>query len=176
MVVDIVIGCLPCLLVVLSESFELSAGPNHPWCCLAVSAMMMRGMYFSTVTGSSSLNAVVFALIASVNVGIEVYIIQCCRSLSMMADVFRCKMIEHSDFVGVVREWNLIHALCREVSRTNQPGVVVCIADWFDTVQLVYGSCSGPVHYRSGSRSIRFVVGSFRPVRFGSARFTECGD
>merc|ERR1712007_177268 len=102
----------------------------------------------------------VFALTASVNVGIEVYIIQCCRSLSMMADVFRCKMIEHSDFVGVVREWNLIHALCREVSRTNQPGVVVCVADWFDTVQLVYGSCSGPVHYRSGSRSIRFVVGS----------------
>merc|ERR1712007_412905 len=99
----------------------------------------------------------VFALTASVNVGIEVYIIQCCRSLSMMAAVFRCKMIEHSDFVGVAREWNLIHALCREVSRTNQPGVMVCIADWFDTVQLVYGSCSGPVRYRFvSSGSVRF--------------------
>jgi len=78
--------------------------------------------------GSWSVRFVRFGSVqrASRNVGIEVYIIQCCRCLSMMADVFRCKMIEHSDSVGVAREWNLIHALCREVSRTNQPAVVVC--------------------------------------------------
>merc|ERR1712007_347148 len=104
----------------------------------------------------------VFALTASVNVGIEVYIIQCCRSLSMMADVFRCKMIEHSDFVGVVREWNLIHALCREVSRTNQPGVVVCIADWFDTVQLASRNVGIEVYIIQCCRCLSMMADVFR--------------
>jgi len=112
------------------HSFEIhwqARGVNNMLlvCCLTAAAMILRGMGVSTMPGSS-LNAVIFAVTASVNLGIAAYILQCCCCLSMMVDDFCCNMIEHSDFGDAMREWSLIHALCREVSRTNQFAFVVC--------------------------------------------------
>eukprot|EP00928_Gymnodinium_smaydae_P054233 TRINITY_DN38044_c0_g1_i1.p1 TRINITY_DN38044_c0_g1~~TRINITY_DN38044_c0_g1_i1.p1 ORF type:complete len:746 (-),score=90.40 TRINITY_DN38044_c0_g1_i1:29-2221(-) len=65
-----------------------------------------------------------FGFSAAILLGISAYIVGASICLALMVDRFCCNVVSKADFKAAMREWKMIHALCRAVSRTVQASFV----------------------------------------------------
>eukprot|EP00928_Gymnodinium_smaydae_P095600 TRINITY_DN8252_c0_g1_i1.p1 TRINITY_DN8252_c0_g1~~TRINITY_DN8252_c0_g1_i1.p1 ORF type:complete len:963 (+),score=78.68 TRINITY_DN8252_c0_g1_i1:39-2891(+) len=92
-------------------------------CCSALlwaGAIALRAVFVERSDLQVWLNVSSFALSGCVLLGISAYFLRTCICLTLMIDRFCCNVVVHSDFAEALKEWKLIHALCRAVSRTVQ--------------------------------------------------------
>jgi len=61
-----------------------------------------------------------FSLFAFVLLGVSQFIVHMCRCLTKMIDTFCFHIIERPDFAEALREWGLLHALCRTACSSIQ--------------------------------------------------------
>jgi len=149
--------------------------------CAWVVAVLIRLWFPLHEPGDSAIDSwrlqwLLFSAVSLVHVGIASITLQTCSCLSMTIDSFLCSLISQPDFAAAMKEWNLIQALCRTVSRAVERGFLVSQTIALATALLAVTG------WRSGNVTIMtalpggFVASALVHASFVAAAVTDkCG-
>eukprot|EP00928_Gymnodinium_smaydae_P048497 TRINITY_DN32427_c0_g1_i1.p1 TRINITY_DN32427_c0_g1~~TRINITY_DN32427_c0_g1_i1.p1 ORF type:complete len:791 (+),score=49.68 TRINITY_DN32427_c0_g1_i1:31-2403(+) len=141
-------------------------------CALWIAAVGLRSAFCDECDVQSTLDVLGFALCAGVLLGISVYLLQACTCLTLMVDRFCCNVVMNADFAAALKEWKLIQALCRAVSRTVQFSFMTSQCTAVAAALLIIAAW-GTGHFTKAILPLIFVFSALLHASALAARITD---